>query len=172
MLGSCFLILGGCSSRCGYFAGWNLVCGIIDWCIFILPSRESDGALCFGRIRTRLGVDHFPSFPVDVLTSSHVNLLLVRSNQAEIIIVKRLIQGRNIETWVGVELLICDQSRRKNDAFTISATLPTKASKVRSHGQKDSKVRLNVASEKSVCMIPASVVIFKPFSLNTLMNFF
>ena len=32
---------------------------MIDWCIFILLSRESDGALCFGRIRTRLGVDHF-----------------------------------------------------------------------------------------------------------------
>ena len=34
--------------------------------IFILLSRESDGALCFERIRTHLGVDHFPSFPVDV----------------------------------------------------------------------------------------------------------
>ena len=39
---------------------------LIDWCIFILVSRESDGALCLGRIRTRLVVDHFPSFPVDV----------------------------------------------------------------------------------------------------------
>ena len=79
---------------------------LIDWCIFILLSRESDGALYFGRIRTRLGVDHFPSFPVDVLTSSHVNLLLVRSHQAEIIIVKRLIQGRNNVTRVRVELMI------------------------------------------------------------------
>ena len=78
----------------------------IDWCIFILPSRESDGALCFGRIRTRLGFDHFPSFTVDVLTSSHVNLLLVRSHQAEIIILKRLIQGRNNVTRVRVELII------------------------------------------------------------------
>ena len=78
---------------------------MIDWCIFILLSRESDGALYFGRIRTRLGVDHFPSFPVDVLTSSHVNLLLVRSHQAEIIIVKRLIQGRNNVTRVRVELM-------------------------------------------------------------------
>ena len=60
----------------------------------------------FGRIRTRLGVDHFPSFPVDVLTSSHVNLLFVRSHQAEIIIVKRLIQGRNNVTRVRVELMI------------------------------------------------------------------
>ena len=68
--------------------------------------EESDGALCFGRIRTRLGVDHFPSFPVDVLTSSYVNLLLVRSHQAEIIIVKRLIQGRNNVTRVRVELMI------------------------------------------------------------------
>ena len=79
---------------------------MIDWCIFILLSRESDGALYFGQIRTRLGVDHFPSFPVDVLTSSHVNLLLVRSYQAEIIIVKRLIQGRNNVTRVRVELMI------------------------------------------------------------------
>ena len=79
---------------------------LIDWCIFILLSRESDGALCFGRIRTRLGVDHFPSFPVDVLSSSHVNLLLVQSHQAEIIIVKRLIQGRNNVTRVRVELMI------------------------------------------------------------------
>ena len=79
---------------------------LIDWCIFILLSRESDGALCFGRIRTRLGVDHFPSFPVGVLTSSQVNLLLVRSHQAEIIIVKRLIQGRNNVTRLRVELMI------------------------------------------------------------------
>ena len=85
-------------------AGYRLM--MIDWCIFILLSRESDGALCFGRIRTRLGVDHFPSFPVGVLTSSHVNLLLVRSHQAEIIIVKRLIQGRNNVTRVRVELMI------------------------------------------------------------------
>ena len=54
----------------------------------------------------RLGVDHFPSFPVDVLTSSHVNLLLVRSHQAEIIIVKRLIQGRDNVTRLRVELMI------------------------------------------------------------------
>ena len=39
-------------------------------------------------------------------TFSHVNLLLVRSHQAEIIIVKRLIQGRYIVTRVRVELMI------------------------------------------------------------------
>jgi len=64
--------------------------------IFILLSRESDGGaiLYFGRIRTRLGVSisEFSGCFVDFLP---LNLLLVRSNQAEIIIVKRLIQGRN-----------------------------------------------------------------------------
>ena len=39
-------------------------------------------------------------------TFSHVNLLLVQSHQAEIIIVKRLIQGRNSVTRVRVELMI------------------------------------------------------------------
>ena len=36
---------------------------LIDGCIFILLSRESDGALCFALIHTRLEVDHFRSFP-------------------------------------------------------------------------------------------------------------
>ena len=35
--------------------------------------------------------------------SDFFNLLLVRFHQAEIIIVKHLIQGRNNEAWVGVE---------------------------------------------------------------------
>ena len=39
-------------------------------------------------------------------TFSHVNLLLVRSHQAEIIVVKRLIQGRNSVTKVRVKLMI------------------------------------------------------------------
>ena len=54
-----------------------------------------------------------------------LNLLLVRSHQAEIIIVKRLILGRNNVTRVRVEPRPFDQGRRKNDAFTHSATLPT-----------------------------------------------
>jgi len=51
-------------------------------------------ALYLGRIRTRLGVVHFRVFRLffDFLP---LNLLLVRSHQAEIIIVKRLIQGSN-----------------------------------------------------------------------------
>ena len=81
---------------------------LIDWLIGACLSSYHEKATVhyvFGRIRTRLGVDHFPSFPVDVLTSSHVNLQLVRSHQAEIIIVKRLIQGRNNVTRVRVELM-------------------------------------------------------------------
>ena len=49
--------------------------------------------------------------------SSPLNLLLVRSHQAEIIIAKRLIQERNTVTRVRVEPRSCDQGRRKNDAF-------------------------------------------------------
>ena len=40
-----------------------------------------------------------------------------------VIIVKRLIQGRNNVTRVWVEPRSCDRGRRKNDAFTLSATL-------------------------------------------------
>ena len=60
------------------------------------------------------------------LNSCPLNLLLVQSHQAEIIIVKRLIQGRNNVTRVRVEPRPFDQGRHKNDAFTHSATLPTK----------------------------------------------
>ena len=65
----------------------------------------------FGRIRTHLGVD---LHPIDDLTSSHANSLLVQSYQPEIIIVKRLIQGRNNVTRVWVEPKSCDQGRRKH----------------------------------------------------------
>ena len=64
-------------------------------------------------------------FPWISSNSCALNLLLVRSHQAEIIIVKRLIQGRNNVTRVPVEPRSFDQGRRKNDAFTHSATLPT-----------------------------------------------
>ena len=45
--------------------------------------------------------------------------------------VKRLIQGRNNVTRMRVEPRSFDQGRRKNDAFTHSATLLTTASEVR-----------------------------------------
>ena len=44
---------------------------------------------------------------------------------ARIIIVKHPIQGRNNVTRVRIEPRSCDQRRRKNDAFTLSATLLT-----------------------------------------------
>ena len=77
-----------------------------------------------GGIRTCLGVSDDPMFLWISSNSCPLNLLLVRSHQAEIIIVKRLIQGRNNVTRVRVEPRSFDQGRRKNDAFTHSATLP------------------------------------------------
>ena len=78
-----------------------------------------------GEIRTCLKVSDHPMFLWISSNSCPLNLLLVRSHQAEIIIVKRLIQGRNSVTRVRVEPRSIDQGRRKNDPFTLSATLPT-----------------------------------------------
>ena len=77
-----------------------------------------------GGIRTCLGVSDDPMFLWVSLNSCPLTLLLVRSHQAEIIIVKHLIQRRNNMTSVRVEPRPFDQGRRKNDAFTHSATLP------------------------------------------------
>ena len=60
------------------------------------------------------------------LNSCPLNLLLVRSHQAEIIIVKRLNQGPQQRYQVRVEPRSFDQGRRKNDAFTLSAALLVK----------------------------------------------
>ena len=78
-----------------------------------------------GGIRTCSGVSNNPMFLWISSNSFPPNLLLVRSHQAEIIIVKRLIQGRNNVTRVQVEPRSFDQGRRKNDDFTHSATLGT-----------------------------------------------
>ena len=75
-------------------------------------------------IRTGLGVSDDPMFLWISSKSCPLNLLLVRSHQAKIIIVKRLIQGHKNVTRVRVEPKSFDQGRRKNDAFTHSATLP------------------------------------------------
>jgi len=56
--------------------------------IFILLSRECDGGAIFWMNPYSLRSYPFPSF-------LPLNLLLVRNHQAETIIVKRLIQGRN-----------------------------------------------------------------------------
>ena len=78
-----------------------------------------------GGIRTCLGVSDDPMFLWISLSSCPLNLLLVRSHEAEIIIVKRLIQGHNNVTRVRVQPKPFDQGRRNNDAFTHSTTLPT-----------------------------------------------
>ena len=51
--------------------------------------------------------------------------MLVRSHRAEIIIVKRLIQGRKSVTSERVEARLFKQDRRKQIAFTHLAKLPT-----------------------------------------------
>jgi len=50
----------------------------------------------------------FPKFPDDSFNFFPVTFLLVQSHHAEIIVVKRLIQGRNNTTKVGVEPRSCD----------------------------------------------------------------
>ena len=82
-------------------------------------------------IRTYLGVSDNPMFLWISSNSCPLNLLLVRSHQAEIIIVKHLIQGCDNVPRVRVEPRSFDQGRRENDAFTHSATLPTSATPVR-----------------------------------------
>jgi len=57
--------------------------------------KKATVALYFGRIRTRLGVVHFRVFRLFLFDFLLPNLLLVRSHQAEVIVVKRLIQRRN-----------------------------------------------------------------------------
>jgi len=66
--------------------------------IFILISRESDGGAILWTNPHPLTSCPFSSFPVISLTSYRFNLLLVRSHQSGIIIVKRLIQGRKSRT--------------------------------------------------------------------------
>jgi len=88
--------------------------------------EKTTATLYFGRIRTRLGVVHFRLFLIFDFFS--VNLLFFRSHQAEIIIVKRLIQERNNDvTKVRVEPRSRDNDYgcRQNDALTLSATLRT-----------------------------------------------
>ena len=68
--------------------------------------------------RRRYSMDHLPVFYWYV-TYSWANFLLVRSHQTEIIIVKRLIQGRDNVTRVGIESRLYDHRRRKNITFTL-----------------------------------------------------
>ena len=82
-----------------------------------------------GGIRICLKVSNDPMFRWISSNFCPLNLLLVRSHRAEIIIVKRLIQGRNNVSRVRVEPRLIDQSCHKNNAFTHLATLPTSCCK-------------------------------------------
>ena len=66
----------------------------------------------------------FQVFPL-TFNFFHVNFLIVRVTQAEIIIVKRLIQDRSNVTRVRVEPGSCDEVRHKNNTVNLSATLQT-----------------------------------------------
>ena len=67
----------------------------------------------FEGIRTCLGASNDRIFLCISSNSCPPNLLLARSHQAEIIIVKYLIQGRNNVTSVRVELKLCDHGGPK-----------------------------------------------------------
>ena len=73
-----------------------------------------------GGIRTCLEIYKDLMFLWISSNSSPLNLLLVRSHQAKIIIVKRLIQEHNNVTRVWVESRSFDQDCRKKDTFTHS----------------------------------------------------
>ena len=85
--------------------GGSMTQWLIDFFIFILLSRESGGdAMRRTNPDSLKSLPLFPSFPVE-FSSDFFNLLFAKFHQAEIIIVKHLIQGRNSETRVGVEPL-------------------------------------------------------------------
>ena len=64
-----------------------------------------------------------PTFLLKFSNSCPLNLLLVRSHQAEMIIIKRLIQAcDNVTSRVRVEPKTCDQVCRKNVVSTLSGT--------------------------------------------------
>ena len=77
-------------------------------------SDSLKSCLCFRVFRLSFASDFF-------------NLLLVRFHQAEITIVKHLIQGRNKKAWVGVEPSTLRSCLSLKDAPNHSATvtLPT-----------------------------------------------
>jgi len=100
-------------------------------CLFYLSSghMKATVALYFRRILIRLGVACFQVFRFLLWFFFPVNLLLLfRSHQAEIIIIKRLIEGCNNVTDEGGNWTWITRSwthgRRKNGALTLSVTLP------------------------------------------------
>ena len=87
---------------CEHDKNINLWKGSIDFLISSWHEKATE-ALYIGRIQTRLGVVFASEFSGLSFASDFFNLLLVRFHQAEIIIMKHLIRGRNNEAWIGVE---------------------------------------------------------------------
>ena len=88
------------------------------------------------------------------LNSCPLNMLVVQNHQAEIMIVKRLIQRRNNVTRVRVEPRSCDHGRCKNDSFTLSATLPICML------DTSNKLRVQLVNEKAYILKEANRLIF------------
>ena len=116
-------ILASCCSCCAYLSSCHRTASDANF-LDNLHTFHYNDYFMVGGIRTCLGVSNDPMSRWISSKSCPLNLLLVRSHQAEIIIAKRLIQRRNIVTRVRVEPRSFDQDHRKNDAFTHSATLP------------------------------------------------
>ena len=100
--------------------------GLIDWYIFSLLSRESDDGAILWMNPHSLRSWPFSKFSGWPMTSSHINLLLVQSHQAEVIIIKRLIQGRNNVTRVRVEPMIMRSgSSKKRRLYSLGQAADT-----------------------------------------------
>ena len=81
------------------------------------------------RARRKLHLFEISSDPMFLWITSNscpMNLLLVRNHEAEIIIVKHFVLRCSNVTRVRIKPRSCDQGCRKNDAFTLSASLSTR----------------------------------------------
>jgi len=98
------------------------------FCLFVPSLRESDGGVIFWTKPHPLMSCPFQEYSGCFFNFLPLNLLLVRSHQAEISSMKLLIQGRNnvcdeSESWTLITWL-WSQGRHKNGSLTLSATLP------------------------------------------------
>ena len=107
---------------------WSSTVSLVIGQLLTLTSDSSHfSLLCFvfGGVRFCLTVSSGPMFLWIPLNFCPMNLLLVRSHQAEINHRIASIQRRNDMARVGVEPRSGVQSRRKNDTFTLGRCLPT-----------------------------------------------
>ena len=100
-------------------------------------------ALSFGRISSVLGIDTVFKFSTWSSTFFQINLLLVRSHRAEIIIVERLIQEHNNVTRVRVEPSSCDHGRQENNLRSRSFFWAIKSNDISLSRERQSLFRLS-----------------------------